>query len=156
MQARLNRRAFVGALGVAAFPLFGPAANAAPRMIVHRDAGCGCCEGWVAHIRAAGIDAAIVDEANMNAIKTRLRVPDALVSCHTAEIGGYVIEGHVPAKAILQLLRDKPDAIGLAAPGMPVGSPGMDSGGSKVVFEVVLFGPRGASVYGRYRGEEPI
>lgn len=157
MPMNRSRRLFLGTmLGVAALPLAARFAKAAPRMIVHRDAGCGCCEGWIAHIRAAGIDTTIVNEVNMNTIKTRLRVPDALVSCHTAEIEGYVIEGHVPARAILHLLRDKPDAIGLAAPGMPIGSPGMENGGAKDVFEVVTFGAAGTGVYGRYRGEEPI
>lgn len=156
MSVCIDRRGFVGALiGLAVIPPAASRASTAPAMVVHRDPGCGCCEDWVTHVRAAGIEATIVNEADMNAIKTRLGVPDALVSCHTAEIGGYVIEGHAPAKAILQLLRDKPEAIGLSAPGMPVGSPGMEGGGSAEAFEVVLFGANGARVYGRYRGQEP-
>lgn len=129
MQNRLSRRAVIGSVaGVAAVSLFGTASKAAPTVIVHRDPSCGCCEDWVKHIRASGIDATIVNEANMNTVKTRLGVPDALVSCHSAEIGGYVVEGHVPARAIQQLLRERPEAIGLSAPGMPIGSPGMDNG----------------------------
>ncbi len=151
-----NRRSFFASMScLAASSLLPRTANAAPAMIVHRAPSCECCEEWVQHIRAAGIEASIVNEANMNTVKTRLGVPDSLVSCHTAEIGGYVVEGHVPAKAIMQLLRDKPDATGLAAPGMPVGSPGMESGGANEVFDVMLFGRTGVSLYGRYRGGEP-
>jgi hypothetical protein len=157
MRIHLSRRIFLGSmLGIAVLPLAARLAKAAPAMIVHRDPNCGCCEHWVAHVRAAGIDATIVNEADMTALKTRLRVPDALVSCHTAEIGGYVVEGHVPAKAVLQLLRDRPDAFGLAAPGMPAGSPGMETGGAPEAFEVMLFGANGTSVYGRYRGGEAV
>lgn len=156
MSASLTRRSLVGTIiGFVALPVANTYALV-KSMIVHRDPSCGCCEAWAAHIRGAGINATIVNETNMNTVKSRLGVPSALVSCHTAEISGYVIEGHVPAKAILQLLRDKPDATGLAAPGMPVGSPGMESGGAKDVFEVVAFGVAGSSIYGRYRGEEPV
>lgn len=155
MHIQLGRRMFLGTmLGIAVLPLAVRFAKAAPAMIVHRDPSCGCCEDWVAHVRAAGINATIANEADMSAVKTRLGVPDALISCHTAEIGGYVIEGHVPAKAVLQLLRDRPDAIGLSAPGMPAGSPGMETGGAVDVFEVVLFTATGNRAYGRYRGSE--
>lgn len=157
MHIHLGRRAFLGSmLGIAILPTSVRFATAAPAMTVHRDPSCGCCEEWVAHIRAAGIDAKIVNEADMSAVKARLRVPDALISCHTAEIGGYVIEGHVPAKAVLQLLRDRPDAFGLSAPGMPAGSPGMEGAGAVETFEVMLFGTKGTSVYGRYRGGEAV
>lgn len=156
MSLCIGRRDFVGALiGFAVIAPVASRAAAATAMIVHRDPGCGCCENWVAHVRAAGFDATIVNEVNMNTVKTRLGVPDALVSCHTAEIGGYVIEGHVPARAILQLLRERPGAIGLSAPGMPTGSPGMEGGGKAEVYEILLFGGGGTSVYGRYRGAEP-
>lgn len=156
MSVSLTRRALVGTIvGLVALPVANSYAQG-DSMIVHRDPSCGCCEAWVAHIRGAGINATIVNETNMNTVKTRLGVPSTLVSCHTAEIGGYVIEGHVPVKAILQLLRDRPAAIGLAAPGMPVGSPGMESDGAKDVFEVVAFGAAGSNIYGRYRGEEPV
>jgi len=151
-----NRRSLFASMScLAASSLLPRAANAAPAMVVHRDPSCGCCEEWVQHIRAAGIEVSVVNEANMNTVKTRLGVPDALVSCHTAEIGGYVVEGHVPAKAIMQLLHDRPNATGLAAPGMPVGAPGMESGGAKEAFDVVLFGKKGVSLYGSYRGGEP-
>lgn len=156
MQTPLNRRSFVSAMTAAALPLFCFPAKAEPAMLVHRDANCSCCEAWVAHLRSAGINTTVVNEANMNAIKTRLRVPDALMSCHTAEIGGYVVEGHVPAKAVLRLIHERPDAIGLAAPGMPVGSPGMENSGANETFDIMLFSSNGTTPYGRYRGAEAI
>ena len=153
MTLYMTRRSLAGILALlVALPQMASSASAAPTMIVHRDPSCGCCEDWVKHIRASGIDATIVNEANMNTVKARLGVPDALVSCHTAEIGGYVIEGHVPARAIQKLLRERPEEIGLSAPGMPIGSPGMESGDARETFEVVLFGKQGVSLYGRYRG----
>ncbi len=156
MPMRPRRRTFLAALlAGASLPLLGRAATVTPAMIVHHDPGCGCCKQWVAHIRAAGFQATIIDEADMDAVKQRLRVPDALASCHTAEIGGYVIEGHVPAGAIVRLLKERPVAIGLSAPGMPEGSPGMETGAPPKPFQVVLFGPSGVSPYGRYRGAEP-
>ena len=82
-------------------------------------------------------------------------MPANLVSCHTAEVQGYVIEGHVPAAAIQRLLRDKPKAAGLAVPGMPIGSPGME-GGTPETYEVVLFGPQGQRTFARYRGSQEI
>ena len=152
-----SRRIVIASLFAAtSLPLLSRPASAFAPMIVHRDPGCGCCEGWVAHVRAAGFDARVVDEADMNTIKAKFRVPQALASCHTAEIGGYVIEGHVPASAIERLLREKPVAIGLSAPGMPDGSPGMETGGPKEIFEVVLFGATGSRGYGRYQGASAI
>ncbi|MGZ5339751.1 MAG: DUF411 domain-containing protein, partial [Thermoleophilaceae bacterium] len=90
----------------------------------------------------------------MNAYKLRLGVPAALASCHTAEVGGYVIEGHVPAAEIERLLTERPQAAGLAAPGMPVGSPGMEVPGmAPDSYDLVLFGPSGQSRFARYRGD---
>lgn len=157
MPTRPDRRTLLGSLlAGAALPLLGRAAAAAPTMIVHHDPGCGCCKQWVAHIRASGFSATIVDEDDMDAVKRRLRVPDTLASCHTAEIDGYIVEGHVPASAVARLLRERPAATGLSAPGMPEGSPGMETGAPPKPFQVVLFGPSGASLYGRYRGAEQV
>ena len=90
-------------------------------------------------------------------LKARLRIPKGLASCHTAEIDGYVIEGHVPAPAIKRLLSERPRAIGLAVPGMPVGSPGMEvSGVPDEPYEVVLFGPSGDRTYGRFLGSREL
>lgn len=153
----IDRRSLLtGLAGVLTLPAVVHAQAAPATMIVHRDALCGCCEAWVAHIRAAGIAARVIVEADMSAIKQRLRVPEELASCHTAEIGGYIIEGHVPAGAVQQLLRARPEAIGLSAPGMPIGSPGMETGGTPETYDVMLFGTKGVTRFGRYRGAQPV
>jgi hypothetical protein len=98
-----------------------------------------------------GLSGPVVETANVNAVKRRLGVPSDLASCHTAQVDGYVIEGHVPASAIQRLLAQRPQAVGLAVPGMPVGSPGME-GGAPETYEVVLFGPQGRRTFARYEG----
>ncbi len=129
------------------------AAETLPKMVVTKDPNCGCCTGWVEHVRAAGFNVEIVESPEVNRLKTRLGVPEALASCHTAEVGGYVIEGHVPPDAIKRLLAEKPDGKGLAVPGMPVGSPGMEVEGTEPdTYEVILFGPSGQRTYARYTG----
>jgi hypothetical protein len=130
-------------------------AGTAPSLDVFKDPNCGCCTGWVAHLRRNGFLAHVTDTAEMAAIKLRLGVPDALASCHTAQLGNYVIEGHVPAHAIKRLLAEKPDALGLAVPGMPIGSPGME-GGAPETYDVILFGNGGQSSFGRYLGDRAI
>jgi hypothetical protein len=126
-------------------------AAAEPLVTVHRDPNCGCCSGWVQHLQKAGFPTKVLDTTNLDAVKTRLDVPDDLAACHTAEVSGYVIEGHVPAIALKRLLAEKPDATGLAVPGMPVGSPGME-GGAPERYDVVLFGPSGRRSYMRFLG----
>ena len=132
-------------------------ASAAPKpaIKVAKDPNCGCCNGWVEHLRNNGFTATVADTKDMQAVKTRLGVPTELASCHTAEIAGYVIEGHVPAQAIKRLLAEKPDARGLAVPGMPIGSPGME-GGRPEVYEVILFGNSAPVGFGRYLGDKPV
>ena len=95
---------------------------------VFRSPTCGCCGLWVEHMKAAGFQVKdeIIDD--MSAIKQEYGVPAHLSSCHTAIVDGYVVEGHVPASDVMRLLAEKPNAIGVAAPGMPIGSPGMESG----------------------------
>ena len=97
-----------------------------PLVVVHKNPTCGCCENWVAHMRQAGFAVQVRDEGNLDAIKQGLGVPVGKGSCHTAEVGGYMIEGHVPAEDVRRLLAEKPDARGLVLPGMPIGSPGME------------------------------
>lgn len=101
-------------------------ATGLPLAVVHKDPSCGCCTSWVEHLRKAGFPVEVREEGNLNAIKEGLGVPAGKGSCHTAEIGGYVVEGHVPASDIRRLLVEKPDARGLVLPGMPMGSPGME------------------------------
>lgn len=99
---------------------------ALPRMTVHKTPTCGCCGAWVEHVQAAGFTVDVHDTNDLAPVKTRLGVPYAKGSCHTAEVGGYLIEGHIPAADIKRLLEERPDARGLVLPGMPLGSPGME------------------------------
>jgi hypothetical protein len=104
-----------------------PAAAAAlPLLVVTKNASCSCCRAWVEHMRQAGFEVAVHDVDNLDPIKTKVGVPVGKGSCHTAEVGGYFIEGHVPAADVKRLLAEKPAAKGLVAPGMPLGSPGME------------------------------
>lgn len=96
-------------------------------MVVHKSAYCGCCEAWVDHMRKAGFAVEARNVDNINAIKQEVGVPFGKGSCHTAQVGGYFIEGHVPAADVRRLLAESPDAKGLVLPGMPKGSPGMES-----------------------------
>ena len=129
-----RRLMFILAASAAAGVATGASAAAPkPAINVSKDPNCGCCTGWVEHLRNNGFTATVTDTKDMPAVKTRLGVPEKLASCHTAEIAGYVIEGHVPAHAINRLLAEKPKARGLAVPGMPIGSPGMEGGRPEVV-----------------------
>lgn len=121
--------------------------NKPPLLQVWKDPNCGCCGDWVKHLQSNGFLVQVIDTGNVAARK-RLGMPDALGSCHTARVGGYVIEGHVPAADILRLLREKPDALGLAVPGMPIGSPGMDGPeykGRRDPYDVLLVSHGGAT-----------
>ena len=102
---------------------------AATRITVHRDAYCGCCHLWIAHLRQQGFDVDDRVEEDMSPVKQRWGILPQHASCHTAAIGGYVVEGHVPASDIRRLLREKPAIAGLVLPGMPLGSPGMEAEG---------------------------
>jgi hypothetical protein len=142
-------------LGAAAFALAGIAgravAAAAPEMVVYKSPTCGCCKDWVKHLQANGLAVKTVDVADLAAVRARFSVPDRLAACHTAVIGGYVVEGHVPAAAVKRLLAEKPGAIGISVPGMPIGSPGME-GANPEPFGVVVFDERGRSkVFESYR-----
>jgi hypothetical protein len=125
-----------------AIALFGPLtaqAQAATELTVYRSPSCNCCGHWVDHMQAAGfaVDDVVTDD--MDAIKDQYGVPEALASCHTALVKGYVIEGHVPATDVQRLLSDRPAILGIAAPGMPVGSPGMETGDRVDPYTVVSF-----------------
>ena len=127
--------------------------DAAPPVVVYKTASCGCCGGWVAHLQAAGFVTQVHDVGDLAAVKTRLGVPSALGSCHTATVGGYVIEGHVPAADIARLLKQRPAGKGLAVPGMPVGSPGMEHGDRVDPHQVLLWGDGGEpQVFAAYGG----
>jgi hypothetical protein len=111
-------------------------------MLVYKDPNCGCCHNWVEIMRTAGFEVSVRDTGDMSSIKTRYKVGRPLVSCHTALVGGYVVEGHVPADVIRKLLADKPKVLGIAVPGMPIGSPGME-GNPRQAYEVLTFDAAG-------------
>jgi hypothetical protein len=119
------------------FAMFG-VAHAADTIEVWKDPGCGCCTKWVDHLQAAGFKVRTHEVNDMNAARARNGVPQALGSCHTARVGGYALEGHVPAADIKRLLRERPKASGLAVPGMPLGSPGMEADRTQT-YDVLLF-----------------
>ena len=118
------------------------AAKPGTRILVYKSPTCGCCRKWVDHLTQNGFEVTAKDVADVSPIKTRYGVPTAVSSCHTGLVGGYAIEGHVPADLIHRLLREKPKAIGLAVPGMPAGSPGME-GLTKDRYDVLLIGTNG-------------
>ncbi|MFZ5491048.1 MAG: DUF411 domain-containing protein [Pseudomonadota bacterium] len=131
-------------------------AGAAPPVVVYKTATCGCCGAWVSHLQAAGFVTHVHDVEDLAAVKARLGVPQGLGSCHTATVGGYVIEGHVPAADVARLLKQRPAGQGLAVPGMPVGSPGMEHGDRLDPYEVLLWGEGGeAQVFAEYGGAAP-
>lgn len=151
--ALLSRRQLLLAASLA--PWAAAQANPAklPPVQVWKDPDCDCCKGWVAHLQAHGFVVTVHNTGNAQA-QQRLGIPPALRGCHTAEVAGYAIEGHVPARELLRLLHEKPEALGLAVPGMPMGSPGMDGpayGGRTQPYQVVLM-RRGAAptVYQNY------
>ena len=113
----------------------------ATKVIVYKTPTCGCCSQWVTHLQANGfeVEANNVGDAQLRAIATSAGVTDDLASCHTAKIGNYAVEGHVPAADIQRMLKEKPAIAGIAAPGMPMGSPGMEQGGRKEPFDVIAF-----------------
>jgi len=125
-----------------------------PSVQVWKDPNCGCCQDWIEHLRQNGFDTVVFDEGNA-AARARLGMPRQFGSCHTALVQGYVIEGHVPAADIARLLKERPIALGLAVPGMPIGSPGMDGavyGGRRDPYDVLLVQRNGAhAVFRAYR-----
>jgi hypothetical protein len=141
----------VAALGLTATGM--ARAQTAKMVQVWKDPSCGCCKDWIAHLESNGFMATVHETGN-NAARARLGLPQKYASCHTALVDGYVLEGHVPASDVKRLLKERPQAIGLAVPGMPVGSPGMDGhvyGGRRDAYEVLLVLKDGSSkVFQRY------
>jgi hypothetical protein len=119
-------------------------APALMKVTSYRSASCGCCKGWVQHMRANGFAVRDVVVADVAEIKRRLGVPARLASCHTAEVAGFALEGHVPAADVKRLLQKRPPVAGIAVPGMPLGSPGMESAYGKEAFTVMAFTRTGA------------
>ncbi|WP_424361469.1 DUF411 domain-containing protein [Methylocystis parvus] len=156
MSHKFSRREAALFLGAAAGALVAGAARAdnAKKMIVHKSPTCGCCGGWAQRMRAEGYVVEEIKEADMKAVKARLGVPENMASCHTAELDGYIIEGHVPPQAIAQLLKERPKVTGVAAPGMPMGSPGMEMGEPEA-YTLYLFDAAGAREFGKWLGDKP-
>ncbi len=128
-------------------------AQAPPTMSVLRDPGCGCCLNWVAHLEKAGFKVTVAESPDMAAVKDSRGVPKGARSCHTGVVAGYVIEGHVPAADIRRLLKERPAVKGLAVPGMPVGSPGMEvATGRTVPYDVLSWDAQGrTTVFASHR-----
>lgn len=156
----ISRRALLA--GLAAVPvmvsLSGPLrAETLPLVTVTKDPSCGCCGGWAEHMKAAGFPVRVVESDDVFSLKERLGVSADLASCHTAEVDGYVIEGHVPAAAVRRLLAERPAGVGLAVPGMPAGSPGMEVPGAEPdQYEVVLFDASGRKAFMRFHGAQEV
>jgi len=162
----MDRRDFLRALGVGAalgaLPMTADAQQATPGkppaqpaplppMTVYKSASCGCCKNWVDHARANGFTVRTIDTEDLARVKADLGVPATLQSCHTAVVGSFLVEGHVPAADVKRMLTEKPAIRGIAVPGMPVGSPGMEQGARKDAYEVTAFTAQGrTSVFARH------
>ncbi len=134
-----------------AHPVVTLAATNPDRITVWKTPNCGCCKDWVAHLQSNGFQVVTHDVPDTAPVRQKLSLPAKFGSCHTAQLGAYVLEGHVPASEVRRLLREKPKAVGLAVPGMPVGSPGMEMGDTRDAFEVMLVLADGSSrVYQSY------
>jgi hypothetical protein len=135
------RRTLFGAIAFAAM-FVGSAAHAAT-MTVYKSPSCGCCAKWVEHVEQHGFTVKTVPTEDMMTLKKQLGVPDAAMSCHTAKVGSYIVEGHVPASDIKRLLAQRPAARGIAVAGMPMGSPGMEHGSHRQPYQTLLIGKDG-------------
>ncbi|HKE92802.1 MAG TPA: DUF411 domain-containing protein [Povalibacter sp.] len=123
-------------------------------VVVHKSEGCGCCKLWVSHLEQAGFTVQVINEDNLAPIKERVGVPYGMGSCHTGEVEGYFVEGHVPASDIARLLRERPQAKGLTVPGMPAGSPGMEVASGRVdPYDVLLVAKDGSTSVFAHHGQ---
>lgn len=153
---KIERRTFLTAAAGAALVLSHPsvaaAASASESMTVYKSPWCGCCGAWVEHLKAHGFSVNVVQMDDLAAVKERYGIAPQLQSCHTGVIDGYVIEGHVPAQDVTRLLAERPEARGIAVPGMPVGSPGMEQGDQRDPYAVLLFDDNRIKVFSEYPG----
>jgi len=130
-----------------------PAPAQLPKLVVHKSPTCGCCHNWVLHMRKAGFPVEVRDTNDLGAIKAEVKLPYGLGSCHTAQVGDYFVEGHVPAEDVKRLLAKRPAARGLAVPGMPIGSPGMEQSGRVQPYDVLLVAPDGTTTVFAHHGQ---
>lgn len=122
------------------------------RMTAYKTPWCDCCGGWIAHMRQAGWAVEVVEREDLAPIRARYGVPDRLASCHTAVVGAYAVEGHVPASDVDRLLRERPAARALSVPGMPAGSPGMEAAGREPYQTLLILADGSTRVWGRHNG----
>ncbi len=149
MKRRNLLEALASAAGCTALPIL--AAPSLPPVKVFKNPSCGCCGGWVEHMKAAAFAVEVIAVEDTTVARKRLGMPDTYGACHTASVGGYVLEGHVPAPEVKRLLASKPVAIGLAVPSMPPGSPGMEANGREDPYDVLLIDLAGhSSVFASY------
>ncbi len=153
MRSQLNRRLLLGAgfflsIGGTACAQTAPERN----LTVFKTPTCACCDGWIAHMREAGFTTTITVLPSLQSVRSSWGLPDALAACHTGLVGGYLVEGHVPAQDVIRLLAERPTAVGLAVPAMPLGSPGMETQqGHKDPYETLLVLRSGATrVFARH------
>ena len=152
----MNRRHTL--LMLALSPLVVRAADRAsvPRVVVYKNESCGCCKLWVQHLLQSGFEVQVHDVDNLGPIKDGVGVPVAKGSCHTAEVSGYFLEGHVPADDVKRLLKERPTAKGLTVPGMPAGSPGMEVPSGQVIpYDVLLVAKDGSTSVYAHHGNRP-
>ena len=149
----MNRRQVLISAGL--LPIVARAApTKTPTIVINKTPTCGCCGAWVKHLEQAGFATEVHNMNDLGAVKERVGIPYGMGSCHTAEVDGYFVEGHVPAEDIKRLLHERPDAKGLVVPGMPAGSPGMEVPSGQVDrYEVILVGKDGkTSVFATHGG----
>lgn len=147
----LNRRRMIGAALVLGAGGAACAQSSPPVLAVYKTPTCPCCDGWIDHMRRAGFVATVTVVDDLRPLRISHGLPDALASCHTGLIGGYLIEGHVPAADVTRLLSERPTAIGLAVPAMPLGSPGMETPqGHRDPFDTLLVHRTGVRVFARH------
>jgi hypothetical protein len=145
-----RRNILVAITSLIVLAISSPSQSSGPLITVFKTPTCGCCGKWVEHLKANGFTVKVQEVNDTSAYEKQNHVPRTMESCHTAVVNGYTIEGHVPAAEIKRLLNEKPKAVGLAVPGMPVGSPGMEAAHSEA-FSVFVFDEGGrTSVYARY------
>lgn len=152
---KVSRRNALLMFGAAAIPFVGMnvgnAVSGLPTMTAFRNPGCGCCEKWAENLTQAGFKITMTDDPELDARRAKLGVPAGIAGCHTAQVGGYIIEGHVPPEDILRFLAEKPEGRGLAVPGMPMGSSGMETDGPADAYDVLVFMGDGTSkLYARH------
>ncbi|MEO5924220.1 MAG: DUF411 domain-containing protein [Bryobacteraceae bacterium] len=146
----MNRKQFLGVLAGVPIAALVRMQAAAPHVHVYKTPTCGCCGNWVEHLKKNGFEVSVENVPDTTPYRRKYGIPDSVMSCHTGVVGGYALEGHVPAAEVQRLLREKPKAKGLAVPGMPMGSPGMEAATTQA-YSVMLIDAMGqASVYQKY------